>query len=257
MTTAFGNLLLATAAGSDRPRPMATPRADAVGAMPPRRRDEGCGYRRQGPHRRIVVAVVALHVGAVAVLVAGGRHARLPAAPEPMLVVNLASPAPPPPPVAAPPEATLLPVPVDVPLPAIEVASAAVPISATAITAAPVAAPVASAPATAPALAVAAAAPAPAAPADLAATLIEGRPPAYPYESRRRHEEGTVVLAVTLAPDGRPAAIEVHQSSGFDRLDRAARDAVRGWRWRPQLAGGVAVAVRGIVEIPFRLQRGR
>jgi protein TonB len=49
--------------------------------------------------------------------------------------------------------------------------------------------------------------------------------------------------------------IAVGQSSGFDRLDKAALDAVRRWRWSPTLQGGEAVQVRGMVEIPFVLQR--
>jgi protein TonB len=48
--------------------------------------------------------------------------------------------------------------------------------------------------------------------------------------------------------------VSVSRSSGFARLDKAALDAVRRWRWSPLVRGGVPVMVRGIVDIPFVLQ---
>jgi protein TonB len=89
---------------------------------------------------------------------------------------------------------------------------------------------------------------------DLGAQMLSGRPPRYPVDSRRRHEQGTVVLALTLGIDGRVSAISIARSSGHPRLDNAARDAVRQWRWSPVMRAGVAVIVKGVVEIPFVLQ---
>lgn len=102
------------------------------------------------------------------------------------------------------------------------------------------------------------AAPAPAGPVrvtDLAATVLSADPPRYPVESRRRREEGTVVLSVLLSTAGTVSEIAIARSSGHDRLDKAARDAVRRWRWKPMIRDGGAVMVRGIVEIPFVLTR--
>lgn len=90
--------------------------------------------------------------------------------------------------------------------------------------------------------------------ADLSATMIEAVPPRYPMESRRRHEQGAVLLTVLLGADGRVETISVARSSGFERLDKAALDAVRRWRWSPTLRGGEAMMVRGVVEIPFVLK---
>jgi len=106
----------------------------------------------------------------------------------------------------------------------------------------------------------AAASPAPSPPAiasvgDLSSTMLEARPPRYPIDSRRKKEEGTVVLSVLLGTDGRVAEISVARSSGSDRLDRAALEAVRRWRWSPTRRGGTPVMVRGVVEIPFQLTR--
>ena len=81
--------------------------------------------------------------------------------------------------------------------------------------------------------------------------LISGNPPKYPMESRRKKEQGTVVLRLVIGIDGRVQDISIAQSSGFDRLDTAALSAVRGWRWQPVLQAGNPVAVRGLLPIPF------
>ncbi|RVU03646.1 energy transducer TonB [Novosphingobium umbonatum] len=118
---------------------------------------------------------------------------------------------------------------------------------------APVAAPQPIAPA--PVVAAAPAAPArPAGPAeggDLSAKMVSFVAPSYPLESRRKREEGTVVLSLLLSAEGRVADISVSSSSGFARLDNAALEAVRKWRWSPLMRDGQAVMVRGLVRIPF------
>jgi protein TonB len=120
-------------------------------------------------------------------------------------------------------------------------------------------APATASPVTPPAPPRPAAPPAPSGPenaGDLSAKMISARPPRYPVDSRRAREEGTVVLSVLLAIDGRVSDIAVARSSGFPRLDRAALDAVRDWRWSPMMRDGSPVMVRGVVTIPFVLQRG-
>lgn len=89
---------------------------------------------------------------------------------------------------------------------------------------------------------------------DLGTQMVAGKPPRYPVESRRKREQGTVVLTLILGLDGEVDSIAITGSSGFPRLDNAARDAVKGWRWRPTLRGGQPVRVRGVVEIPFVLR---
>ncbi len=84
--------------------------------------------------------------------------------------------------------------------------------------------------------------------------MIVAKPPTYPIDSRRRHEEGTVVLSVLVATDGSVSEISVAQSSGSSLLDQAALGAVRKWRWAPLLRGGDPVMVRGEVKIPFVLK---
>ena len=75
--------------------------------------------------------------------------------------------------------------------------------------------------------------------------------PQYPRESSRRHEYGTVVLRVLVDPTGRPAQIQVERSSGFDRLDLAARNAVEKAVFRPHEVNGVAQAAQVLIPIEF------
>lgn len=77
--------------------------------------------------------------------------------------------------------------------------------------------------------------------------------PTYPWEARRNRWQGTVLLAVTVSPEGRPIAIDIARSSGYGVLDEAAVEAVRQWRFVPARRNGVAVADRVAVPITFRL----
>lgn len=83
--------------------------------------------------------------------------------------------------------------------------------------------------------------------------LLEGNPPRYPMESRRKHEQGTVVVRLLIGTDGRVSDISIAQSSGFERLDKAALQAIRGWRWQPIIRDGQPVEVRGLYSMPFTL----
>lgn len=88
---------------------------------------------------------------------------------------------------------------------------------------------------------------------DLASKVLFAKPPTYPTESRRAREQGTVKLLVLVGADGKVADISVAGSSGSQRLDRAALQAVRRWRWSPTMRDGSAMPVRGYVTIPFVL----
>jgi len=77
--------------------------------------------------------------------------------------------------------------------------------------------------------------------------------PAYPRQARLKGWEGTVVLAVTVGPDGRCRSLAVARSSGFAVLDRAALQAVRHWRFAPARRNGLAVEAVAEVPVTFRL----
>lgn len=120
----------------------------------------------------------------------------------------------------------------------------------------------ATAPTPAPAAPVQAAAPAPAAepaPAPVVAARFDAAylnnpAPAYPPLSRRMREEGKVMLKVLVSPEGLPARIELSRSSGSDRLDRAAEDAVGRWKFVPARRGDQAIESWVLVPIIFKLQ---
>lgn len=88
---------------------------------------------------------------------------------------------------------------------------------------------------------------------DLSSKVLFAKPPVYPIDARRAHEQGTVKLLVLVGSDGCVKDIQLAASSGSQRLDRAALQAVRRWRWSPTISGGSSMAVRGYVTIPFVL----
>ncbi|MBI2308139.1 MAG: energy transducer TonB [Rhodocyclales bacterium] len=109
----------------------------------------------------------------------------------------------------------------------------------------PVAAPPVPAPAPAPAPAVVA--------ARFDADYLQNPRPTYPPLSRRQGEEGKVVLRVRVSRDGLPLAVDIKQSSGFARLDDAARSAVERWRFVPARQGEQAIESSVLVPLNFTL----
>ena len=89
---------------------------------------------------------------------------------------------------------------------------------------------------------------------NLSSKMISATPPRYPVESRKKKEQGTVVMKLLLDTEGKVAEISLQKSSGFARLDQAALAAVKRWRWSPIIRNGGPVMVRGVVEIPFVLE---
>lgn len=77
--------------------------------------------------------------------------------------------------------------------------------------------------------------------------------PEYPTVSRRREEEGTVVLNVQVDPEGTPTSVEVKESSGHARLDRAAAQTVRDWSFTPAETGDRARGSTVRVPVRFRI----
>lgn len=78
--------------------------------------------------------------------------------------------------------------------------------------------------------------------------------PKYPRLSRRLGEEGKVVLRVLINERGMAERIDIHQSSGSSRLDRAGREAVQEARFKPYTENGRAMAVFAIIPIEFNLE---
>lgn len=105
-------------------------------------------------------------------------------------------------------------------------------------------------------------APAPVAPAPVVlatppiftADYLENPPPAYPAASRRLGEEGRVVLRVLVNAAGGADEVQIRASSGHARLDDAARETVRGWRFVPAKRGEQPVPAWVLIPISFRLE---
>lgn len=86
------------------------------------------------------------------------------------------------------------------------------------------------------------------------ADYLQNPKPAYPPMSRRLGEQGKVVVRVLIGVDGSAQAAEIRQSSGYDRLDQAALETVRRWRYVPGKRGGVPEAMWFNVPINFVLE---
>ena len=85
---------------------------------------------------------------------------------------------------------------------------------------------------------------------DTGAELKELPTPTYPAESRRRGEQGTVLLEIEVLADGSVGAIRVIESPGHPRLVEAAVAAMRRAKLQPVQAG--AKAQTRWIRIPFR-----
>lgn len=79
--------------------------------------------------------------------------------------------------------------------------------------------------------------------------------PRYPPLSRRMGEEGKVMLRVLVSSEGQAQEVRLHVSSGSARLDEAAIDAVRNWRFVAARQGERSISGWVIVPISFRLDR--
>ena len=86
------------------------------------------------------------------------------------------------------------------------------------------------------------------------AAYLNNPKPGYPAISKRMGEQGKVVLRVLIGTDGLPQKVEINQSSGYDRLDRQAQEAVMRWRFVPGKRNGVPEAMWSLVPINFVLE---
>ncbi|MBS0451059.1 MAG: energy transducer TonB [Proteobacteria bacterium] len=103
-------------------------------------------------------------------------------------------------------------------------------------------------------------APAPAPPAPPAVQLpstdadyAQSCRPVYPSMSKRLSEQGRVVVKVVVGADGSPKQVEIKKSSGFDRLDEAAREAMLRCRFVPGKVNGVAQSMAYDAPVNFVL----
>ncbi|HEX3877574.1 MAG TPA: TonB family protein [Bryobacteraceae bacterium] len=82
--------------------------------------------------------------------------------------------------------------------------------------------------------------------------LLRKMEPEYSEAARSAKLEGTVVLYVTVQPDGSATPIRVLKSLGMG-LDEKAIEAVQQWQFKPATKNGEPVAVVATIEVNFRL----
>ena len=86
------------------------------------------------------------------------------------------------------------------------------------------------------------------------ADYLNNPKPAYPPMSRRLGEQGLVVVRALIGADGNAQKAEVQQSSGYERLDRAAVETALKWRYVPGKRAGVAEAMWFNLPLRFVLE---
>lgn len=94
-------------------------------------------------------------------------------------------------------------------------------------------------------------------PARITAALVDANAcakPEYPPAALRANESGVVALAFLIEVDGRVVDSRVERSSGFRRLDEAARKALGLCQFRPATLNGVAERSWAKIEYEWRIQ---
>lgn len=95
----------------------------------------------------------------------------------------------------------------------------------------------------------------PVTPARFDAEYLRNPAPLYPSAARRMNEEGKVVLSVRVSQQGTAEQIEVKTSSGSVRLDEAAINTVRNWKFVPAKRGDTPIESWVLVPIAFKLEQ--
>jgi len=78
--------------------------------------------------------------------------------------------------------------------------------------------------------------------------------PDYPSASRRMEEEGTVTLKFLIGVDGKVIQADIEKTSGFNRLDEAARNALSKCQFRPGTVDGKPEQSWASIKYTWRLE---
>ena len=78
--------------------------------------------------------------------------------------------------------------------------------------------------------------------------------PEYPSASRRMEEEGTVSLRFLIGVDGKVIQSEIEKSSGYKRLDEAARAGLSRCQFRPATVDGKPEQAWASMRYTWRLE---
>lgn len=86
------------------------------------------------------------------------------------------------------------------------------------------------------------------------AAYLHNPEPAYPPVSKRLGEQGRVLLLVMVSADGTANSVSLQASSGSTRLDQAALESVKKWRFVPAKRGGQAISASVVVPVRFSIE---
>lgn len=85
------------------------------------------------------------------------------------------------------------------------------------------------------------------------ADYLDNPAPTYPAIAKRLNEQGSVILRVLVTPSGTAGEVAIKDSSGYPRLDRAAIEAVKRWKFIAASDGVVNISAWVIVPIHFSI----
>ena len=88
-------------------------------------------------------------------------------------------------------------------------------------------------------------------PPKFGAAYLHNPAPDYPAVSRRMGEQGRALLRVLVSENGDAEKVLVDTSSGYERLDQAAIQAVKEWRFIPAKRDQQNVSAYVLVPIKF------
>jgi periplasmic protein TonB len=88
----------------------------------------------------------------------------------------------------------------------------------------------------------------------LNADYLNNPAPDYPSVSRQLGEQGRVLLRAMINAEGSVEQVVLRKSSGFERLDQAALDTVKHWRFVPARRGEQQVSAWVVVPVSFTLE---
>jgi protein TonB len=89
---------------------------------------------------------------------------------------------------------------------------------------------------------------------DYRADYLNNPRPPYPMVARRMGYNGKVILNVEVLAEGRAGQVLLHQSSGYEILDKSALQTVKTWKFSPAKRFGQPVTQWFLVPIKFSLE---
>ncbi len=90
-------------------------------------------------------------------------------------------------------------------------------------------------------------------PPKFAAAYLHNPAPKYPAVSKRTGEQGRVLLKVLVSERGEATEVALDTSSGYERLDQAAIEAVKKWSFVPAKRSNQPVSAYVLVPVKFSL----